>query len=43
MVGPALLAWLLTLGPVAAASSRTILGGSGAGHGDQHEGDNDAT
>jgi hypothetical protein len=38
-----LLALLLTIGPVAAASSRTVLGHCGTGHGDQHEGNNNAT
>jgi hypothetical protein len=43
MVGPVLLALFLTVGPIAAASSRTILGGGATGHGGQHEGDNNAT
>ena len=43
VVGATLLALFLTIGPVAAASPRTILGGCGAGQGDQHEGNNDVT
>src|ERR1700730_13070987 len=43
MVRTTLLALCLTVGPVAAASPRAILGSRGTRHGDQHEGDNNAT
>jgi hypothetical protein len=43
VVRATLLALLLTTGPVAAASPRTVLGDCGTGHGDQHESDNNTT